>query len=36
MYSFYLALKESHQDILITYSDIYYSPSVIELISEKK
>ena len=37
MYSFYLALKESHQDILITYSDIYYSPSVIgKLISEKK
>ena len=36
MYSFYLSLKNAHEDIIICYSDIYFKPSVFEKIVKNK
>lgn len=36
MHSFYLSLKNSHEDLIICYSDIYFKPSIFEKIVKKK
>ena len=36
MHSFYLSLKNAHEDIIICYSDIYFKPSIFEKIVKNK